>query len=121
MSVALESASVPNRERHVHALRHQVLAPVVQHQFDLQRRVAIEKGFESRNDEPYREARPDAHSQQPPQLAGASRRVLRFVEIGQNRLDPGQKVGADVGEDDRARGADEQRRADVTLERRDRA
>ena len=64
---------------------------------------------------------PTPNSQQPPQLAGASRRVLRFVEIGQNRLDPGQKVGADVGEDDRARGADEQRRADVTLERRDRA
>src|SRR5258708_32125966 len=54
------------------------------------------------------------------QLSRSARSMFRLVELGEDRLDASQKVQAGVGQRYGARGPDEKRDADLTLQRRDR-
>jgi hypothetical protein len=106
----------PEAESDVNALGHQVLPEVVEKKVDLQIRMLVEEFWEMRDDLSYGEARADADAQAAAQFGRLAHRLFGVLELGQNSLYAGEKIGDGIRQRHGARVADEKGYPDLALD-----
>ena len=107
-----------NAHGDVDRLADEIMSGVIQRKLDAELWMLPGEARQARQDGSDRKGGRRRHLQRTAQFAGAARRMIGLVKSGEDRLGPGEIVGAGLGEGHGPCAARQERRPDLSFERR---